>query len=137
MATFEANLNSLMVFLIEPSSTQANIIRSRLKEVGVQFIQSYADGASALAAMHNHAPDIAISAMHLNDMTGADLAVAIRTDAALEGVAFILVTSIEDPKQLDLVRQAGACAILPKPFSTDELRFALKNALDYLNLGTL
>lgn len=137
MATFEANLSSLMVFLIEPSTTQANIIRSRLKEVGVQFVQVYPNGAAALAAMREHPPEIAISAMHLDDMTGADLAVAIRTDATLQAVAFILVTSIEDPKQLDLVRQAGACAILPKPFGATELRFALGNALDYLNLGKL
>ena len=137
MGLFSVYIADLVVFLVEPSSTQANIIRLRLNEAGIRFVQHYSDGSAALLAMRGNPPNIAISAMHLNDMTGADLAVSIRTDEHLQTVAFILVTSIDDAKQLDLVKQAGACAILPKPFSVDEMRFALNNALDYLNLGKL
>lgn len=134
---FDPKLGRLTVFLVEPSHTQANAIQSRLKKVGIQAVQHFTDGAAALHEMCRNPPQLAISAMYLGDMTGADLAVAIRTSPLLSEVAYILVTSIEDPKQIDLVRQAGACAILPKPFNTEDLELALNNAVDYLNLSGL
>ncbi len=133
----DPKLNDLMVFLVEPSTTQANFIQMRLKEVGIRFIRHFNSAAAALDAMSSHPPHITISAMYLNNITGADLAVAIRTNETLRDVAFILVTSIEDPRQLDLVRQAGACSILPKPFSAPELRLALDNAINFLDIGKL
>lgn len=134
---FSTGMSELSVYLIEPSSAQASFAVARLGELGIQHIQVFRDGAAALAAMHEHLPDLAISAMYLKDMSGTDLVEKMRADEVLKGVAFILISSETNPHYLDPIRQAGACAILPKPFATEQLRTALSATLDYLNPGRL
>lgn len=134
---FLTGMGELTVFLVEPSSVQSQFIEAQLGELDILRPQVFRDGATALAAMHERLPDLIISAMYLKDMTGAQLVERMRADDALKGVAFILISSETKLQYLDPVRQAGACAILPKPFETGQLRTALSATLDYLNPGNL
>jgi len=122
--------------LVEPSAVQRRIITQRLEETGVRSVIGQGDGAAALAAMHEETPDLVISAMHLPDMTGSALVQRMRVDPALAGVPFMLVSSETDETSLDAVRQAGAVAILPKPFAPRELTRALHAAVDYIEPDT-
>jgi two-component system chemotaxis response regulator CheY len=83
--------------------------------------------------MREARPDVVISALYLPDMEGTALVGAMRADADLEQVAFILVSSETRPQALDPVRQSGVCGILPKPFSADQLRRALGNTVEFLS----
>ena len=71
--------------------------------------------------------------MYLPDMTGAELVHVIREDSDSYDMAFILISSETNIKYLEPIRQAGTIAILPKPFSRQELDIALSATLDYLN----
>lgn len=134
---FVTGLGELSVFLVEPSIAQSHFIEARLSDLGILRIQVFRDGSAALEAMQERLPDLTISAMYLKDMSGAQLVERMRADDALRGVAFILVSSETKPHYLDPVRQAGACAILPKPFEAGQLRTALSATLDYLNPSKL
>lgn len=132
------DLQHLMVCLIEPSRAQSTIILNFLKELGIDNVDIVHDGQSGLARMHEAPrPDIVISAMYLPDMTGAQLVMSMRLDSELHDMPFVLISSETRPQQLDAIRQAGAMAILPKPFSTGQLDRALCSALDYLNTEEL
>ena len=48
-------------------------------------------------------------------------------------MAFLLISSETNIKYLEPIRQAGAIAILPKPFNQTELDAALSATVDYLN----
>jgi two-component system chemotaxis response regulator CheY len=48
-------------------------------------------------------------------------------------MAFLLISSETNINYLEPIRQAGAIAILPKPFTSHELDTALSATLDYLN----
>jgi two-component system, chemotaxis family, chemotaxis protein CheY len=133
--TFFTGIGDISVFLVEPSNVQAQFIQARLGELGVQRIRIYHEGATALAAMPEFPPDLVISSMYLKDMTGAQLIEKIRADEVRNDVAFILVSSETNHRYLDPVRQAGASAILPKPFEMRQLKTALSATLDYLNPG--
>jgi two-component system chemotaxis response regulator CheY len=130
-------ISELGVFLVEPSGVQAQFITRRLEELGVIRIATFADAHSALAEMRRQPPDLVISSLHLPDMSGAELVRAMRDDEQLREIAFILVSSETKPHYLEPVRQAGACAILPKPVETATLRTALLASLDYLQPNTL
>jgi two-component system chemotaxis response regulator CheY len=78
-------------------------------------------------------PDVVLSALYLPDMAGTDLVTAMRADPVLERTAFVLVSSETRPQALEPVRQSGACAILPKPFSERQLQTALAATRDYLD----
>lgn len=133
--TFLTGLSDLAVYLVEPSSAQAQFIEARLLELGVSHVKTFKDCTTALAAMREMPPEVVISAMYHKDMTGAQLVEQMRSEEALRGIAFILVSSETNRHYLDPVRQAGASAILPKPFETRQLKTALSATLDYLNPG--
>ncbi len=61
----------------------------------------------------------------------------MRADQALSDIAFILISSEDNPLYLEPVRQSGTCAILTKPFELNQLRAVIFTTLDYLNSGSL
>ena len=125
-------MQDLEVLLVEPSGVQARFIGDELKKAGVGQVKVAASGAEALAAMRAHAPSALISAMYLPDMTGTDLVFAMREDAALEWLPFVLISSETRPQVLAPIRQLGACAIVPKPCTRDHLARALNTVLELL-----
>lgn len=129
--------SELAVILVEPSGLQARIVKRYLDDLGVLNIQIFQDGNSALAAMRKKQPDLTISSMYLPDMSGSELIEKMRADQALTGIAFILISSEDNPLHLDSVRQSGACAILSKPFDLSHMRAAIHTTLDFLNPGSL
>ena len=116
---------------------QARIVRKHLTELGVAKIHEYRGGKPALDAMHSLKPDLVISAMYLDDLSGAALIEKMRSDPALADSAFILISSEDNPEHLDSIKQSGACAIVSKPFGIDDLRDAIFATLDFLNAGSL
>lgn len=126
-------LSELYVLLVEPSSSQAKFILKELNKAGIISYDTASDGASALAKMQLMKPDLVISSMYFEDMTGSDLIHKMREDPELESVAFMLVSSETGFEYIDPIRQAGVSAILPKPFSYFQLKRALYNTLDMLN----
>lgn len=134
------SLEELNLLLVEPSSMQAKIIAGQLQKLGVAHIDVVENGQGALARMGGAPPDLVISAMYLQDMTGTELVTAMRASPELAGVPFMLVSSETRPHLLEPVRQSGVCGILPKPFTDAQLAAALQATLDWLNpdesLGT-
>lgn len=127
-----ANLEQLAVVLVEPSSTQRHIIGEFLTVSAIQHLDCVESGGEALQTMGKNKPDLVISAMHLPDMTGVELIETMRSREDLREIAFILISSETDIRYLDPVRQAGAVAILPKPFEYEQLKKALATTLDFI-----
>ncbi len=126
-------IDNLDVFLVEPSHTQQAIIRQHLQASGIEAVACVASGEEMLQQLKHEQPDLIISAMYLPDMTGVDLIHHIRQDSASYEIAFLLISSETNIKYLEPIRQAGAIAILPKPFTQQELDTALSSTLDHLN----
>lgn len=126
-------ISDLLILLIEPSTTQRKVIFSYLSDMGITNIDSVESGEQALEQMARVEPDLVISAMHLPDMTGTDLLLKIREDDTLAHIPFMLISSETHYRYLEPIRQAGAIAILPKPFDLDQLRSALRNTLDFID----
>lgn len=125
-------LEDLLVYLVEPSTTQSAIIKGQFAAIGIGKFEDVRTGAEALGRVRETTPDVVIAAMHLPDMTSLELVRELRADVATEHLQFILISSITAFSELDQIRQAGATAILPKPFSARELKQALYSTLDYL-----
>ena len=126
-------LNSLYVTVIEPSKVQRNIITGHLNSFGIEHIEEFSEAKPALEHMLSSPPDIVLSAMHLPDMTGTDLVTQMRGLGSLEQVTFLLISSETHYRYLEPIRQAGAIAILPKPFSREEMATALRSTLHYIS----
>lgn len=128
-----SSLSRLRVLLVEPSAMQAKIIRNACDEIGVGQVDVLGTAHDALDAMTRRRPDVVLSALYLPDGSGTGLVGAMRANPALASLPFILVSSETRPQALEPVRQAGACGILPKPFTPQQLALAINNLLDYLS----
>jgi two-component system chemotaxis response regulator CheY len=125
------NLANLYILLVEPSRTQFHIVHDYLCEFGVRQLVSVETGAEALALMDDEKPDLVISAMHLPDMTGAQLVTTMRDSDHLRDISFILISSETSVRYLEPIKQAGVVAILSKPFTREQLKRALFTTLDF------
>ena len=133
----ELLISDLLLLLVEPSSTQQKVIISHLNALGIDNIDVAESGEQALEGMQKVVPDLIVSAMHLPDITGADLLVKMRGMPDLSAVPFLLISSETHYRYLEPVRQAGAIAILPKPFDDSQLLSALRNTIDFIDSDIL
>ncbi|MFQ5661598.1 MAG: response regulator [Gammaproteobacteria bacterium] len=127
----------LFILLVEPSGAQAKIIGKQFAGLGITNYKWLTTGTDALDSLSKSEPDLMISAMYLPDMTGAELVNSIRMNDANRDLVFMLISTETCFYQLEPVRQAGATAILPKPFSAQELKKALLTTLDFLDIEQL
>jgi two-component system chemotaxis response regulator CheY len=130
-----STLADIAVVLVEPSSMQAHLVERMLQHQGVGEVRVVGTASEALAAIKANAavPQVVISSLYLPDMSGIELVEAMRAERDLEVIPFILVSSETRPQVLDPVRQSGACSIVTKPFTEQQLSRALYGAADYLN----
>lgn len=128
-----STLQQLHVLMVEPSAAQQKIIQRFLNQHDVSDIQCVNDMATALTAMRTSPPDLVVSAMHLADGTGTELVQIMRHDPQLQDIVFMLISSETNMHYLDPIRQAGAIAILPKPFAEEQMRAALYSTLDLID----
>jgi len=128
------NISDLYILLVESSSTQAKIITKQLQSLNVAAVEYAQSAQQALDMMQENIPDLVISSFYLSDMTGTDLVTQMRSTPNLADTYFMLVSSETSFKMLDPVRQAGVVAILPKPFTPQDLKTALNTTLDFINV---
>ena len=120
---------SRTALLVEPSRSQAVIIRKYLESLGFSEISTLPSGQKALERACDVPPSVVLSAMHLNDMTGLELAGRLRAEEKLATVGFVLISSESDAPEFHSLRQAGHFIPLTKPFSAEQLAEALKAAM--------
>lgn len=125
------SLSSLNVYLLEPSHAQSRLIQRQLSELGVALVQEFSRPHQVLDRIEHEVPDVLICSMYMEEMSGRDLVLKLRHNPATLELPFILVSSETRLSELNPVRQAGAAAVLPKPFKTADLEHALHTVMDW------
>ena len=92
------------------------------------------DGNAAREAAENERPDLVITDIEMPRCNGLELLAAIRASATtdLSSVAMIVVSSLQDERIVDLVRQFGTTCVLSKPLEKLRVKAvvaALENGL--------
>lgn len=124
---------NLSILLVEPSEVQQKLIIKSLTECGVSQIETANSQATALSVLTSYQPDLVISSMYFSDGSADSLLQTIRANTETEHQAFMLISSERNKHHLEQLRQSGVLAILPKPFSADEIIRALKATLDMIS----
>jgi serine/threonine protein kinase/DNA-binding response OmpR family regulator len=117
------------VLLVEPSRTQQGIVRKYLQEIGFPEVATAPSGEKALEIARRTQPGIVISAMHLADMTGMQLAQHIQSEKSLSSTGFVLISSQADAEEAKLLSPSSRLVRLAKPFGVQELAAALASAV--------
>ncbi|HEY2159625.1 MAG TPA: response regulator, partial [Isosphaeraceae bacterium] len=118
-------LAGLVVVMVEPSRSQAGIMRRYFLDLGIERVSRAASGSQALGLVRREGADVLFSAMHLADMTGADLARSLRADPGCAGVGFVLASSESDGERSGEYHSGPGMALLHKPFDLRALAHSL------------
>jgi serine/threonine protein kinase/DNA-binding response OmpR family regulator len=129
-AALPPRLAALKVLLVEPSRTQSAIIRKYLQMQGIQNIAAAASGQEALQAARAQAPDAIVSALHLPDMTGVQLAQKFRSEACASTPGFVMISSEFESSSAGSLSACGKAVLVKKPFSPEQLLEALRVVSD-------
>ena len=115
LPSLSAEVNgALSVLVVEPSRTQANILRKYLRSQNIQQVAVVASGAEALQAVANDHPAVVISAMFLSDMTGVELAHRLRVENPQAPPGFLLISSETDREDANALTKSGQALLLEK-----------------------
>ncbi|MFO0846509.1 MAG: response regulator [Gemmataceae bacterium] len=117
---------ALKVLLIEPSRTQSAIIRKYLQAHGVQQVTGVPTGREAIQAVRRERPDVILSALHLSDMTGVQLAEQLHGELKPATPGFVLISSETECAEAGSLSECGKAVLLKKPFTPEQLVDALK-----------
>jgi sigma-B regulation protein RsbU (phosphoserine phosphatase) len=116
------------VLIAEDSRMQAKFLERRLTEAG-HTVRWAENGADALALLRERRPDIVLSDIEMPVMTGYEFCKAVKTDAALRTIPFILLSTLSDP--IDIIRglDAGADNYVTKPYDPAYLLSRMQDLL--------
>ena len=130
-------LSEITIILVEPSETQRKIIIQQLAAVDIYHVEAVGNVEQAIEAITKQNVDLVVSAMYFEDGTGLDIIKKIKNDDSLASTQFMLVSSENRVEKLEEFKQSGVAAILPKPFTPENLAKALKASLDLINTDEL
>jgi two-component system chemotaxis response regulator CheY len=126
-------LSDLSIVLVEPSDTQRKIITGLLSQENVKHVFAVSNVKEAISTLNKDGADLVLSALYLEDGTALEILLKMKNTPASADIPFMLVSSENRLEKLEEFKQAGVAAILPKPFSTENLARALKASLDLIN----
>lgn len=90
-------------------------------------VETFTDCVAGLRAMTTSAPDVAVVDLRMPGLSGRDVISEVRKHD--QQIAIVVVTGYPTIGIAVEAMKAGADEFLPKPFSPDELRLAVKTSL--------
>ncbi|MCQ8240726.1 chemotaxis response regulator CheY [Rhizosaccharibacter radicis] len=120
---------SLDVLIVDDYRTMLRIIRNLLKQIGFDSIDEATDGSEALAKLRAKPYGLVISDWNMEPMTGLELLQAVRADARLTSLPFIMVTAESKTENVIAAKQAGVSNYIVKPFNAETLQGKIEKVL--------
>ena len=114
------------VLVVADSVAIRQIIKKNLKELGFSELMEAENGAAGLKKAGEEPVDLIVSGWNMPNMTGLEFLKAVRADAGLKRIAFIMVTSEADKEKIMEAVQAGVDQYLVKPFNAMQLEEKIK-----------
>ena len=114
------------VLLIEDEPNIVEAIRFLLSRDG-WAVDTHADGASAVEAVRQRAPDVVVLDVMLPGMSGFDVLAALRDDPATAALPVLMLTARGQRRDREMAERMGASRFMTKPFSNAEVVAAVRD----------
>jgi two-component system sensor histidine kinase/response regulator len=108
------------VLIVEDSPTQAERLRRLIQSIGYR-VRVASNGQRALNLIRERKPDLVVSDIIMPEMNGYDLCRALKAEPGLREIPVILVTALNDPKDIIRGIECGADNFVRKPYSEEYL----------------
>ncbi|MDQ6639213.1 MAG: PAS domain S-box protein [Pseudomonadota bacterium] len=107
----------LRVLYAEDNEVNVELVRQVVMLRPSVVLDVAVNGAQALAQARRDAPELMLVDMNLGDMTGLEVAQALRADAATAGIRLVALSADALPEQIDAALAAGFEGYLTKPLN--------------------
>ena len=116
----------MKVLVVDDFATMRRIVKNVLKQIGFTKIIEADDGSTALAVLKKDKVDLIISDWNMPKVTGLDLLKAVRSDASMKDMPFLMVTAEAQKDNVIQAVRAGVSNYVVKPFTAEALKDKLE-----------
>jgi two-component system chemotaxis response regulator CheY len=120
---------NLPILIVDDYKTMLRIIRNLLKQLDFNNIDEATDGSMALAKLKDKPYGLVISDWNMQPMTGLDLLRAVRADAGLKSLPFIMITAESKTENVVAAKEAGVNNYIVKPFNAETLKAKISSVI--------
>lgn len=117
------------VLIVDDYKTMLRIVKNLLNQIGFSNVDEAADGSEALAKVQQKDYGLIISDWNMQPMSGLQLLQAVRADAKLKHIPFIMVTAESKTENVIAAKQAGVNNYIVKPFNAAVLKGKIATVL--------
>ena len=114
------------ILVVDDFSTMRRIVKGCLKQLGFENITEAEDGKIALSKLQASAFSLIISDWNMPNMMGIDLLKAVRADAKLKPIPFLMVTAEAQKENIIEAAKSGVSNYIIKPFTPDGMQQKLE-----------
>ena len=117
---------SIKVLVVDDMSTMRRIVKNVLKEIGFSDMIEAENGQDALNKLKVGDIGLIVSDWNMPVMQGIELLRAVRADAELKDLPFLMVTAEAQKENIIEAVQAGVSNYVVKPFTPEALQGKLE-----------
>jgi two-component system chemotaxis response regulator CheY len=125
----------MKVLVVDDMSTMRRIVKNVLRQIGFTDIMEAENGQDALTKLKAGGFGLVVSDWNMPVMQGIDLLRAVRADAELKTLPFLMVTAEAQKENLILAVQAGVSNYVVKPFTAEILQGKLEKIFANVQLA--
>lgn len=115
------------ILVVDDDPEISSLVQYTLEAMG-HTVRVCDNGREVMETLHSYKPDLLVLDVMLPGIDGYSLASQITEDADLKDLPIIVLSALE-PSRAMFHRFSQVSAFLTKPFNTDDLTEAIKNAL--------
>ena len=126
--------SDLKFLIVDDFSTMRRIVRNLLKELGFTNVEEAEDGAVALSKLRQGGFEVVVADWNMANMDGLTLLQAMRADAELKSLPFLMITAEAKKENIAAAVQAGASSCIAKPFTAATLQEKLDKIFEKMGI---
>ena len=121
---------SIKVLVVDDFATMRRIVKGVLKQLGFNDIIEAENGSAALEELKKESVGLIVSDWNMPKMTGLDLLKAVKSDANLKSIPFIMVTAEGQKDNVLEAVKAGVNNYIVKPFTPETFNEKLQKVFN-------
>jgi CheY-like chemotaxis protein len=124
-------LTSSRILVVDDDAVMRTFVVNSLRRMGIQTIETCADGASALEMVKSFKPDLVLTDIHMDPMDGLEFVRQLRVlpDMALRKTRIIFMSADASSGTLAEALPLGTFGYIVKPPRPETLQAKLEQAL--------
>lgn len=123
-------MKPLKVLHVDDCDDVRTVVGLTLSSVGGMQVTQSASGPEAVEALRDFEPDLLLLDVMMPEVTGPELLEYVRSIQRLRDTPAVFLTAKDAPEDIEALLQAGATAVITKPFDAMRLPEDLTRILE-------